>query len=75
MKEAFLPSDIPEPTAAAVANQDTDEPNETNVAHPLETGPIVLQLSYSVGCRTLRLSALGANDRLVIWRFTLEDSE
>ena len=73
MKDSSLPGGILDPTAPAVANQDMDEPDEIDVAKPLETGPIVLRLSYSVGCCTLRLSVLRANDRcLVVWRLALE---
>lgn len=76
MKDASLPGGILDPTAAAVTNQDMDEPDEIDVAQPLETGPIVLRLSYSVGCCTLRLSVLGANGRcLVVWGLALEGFE
>lgn len=76
LKDASLPSGIFDPTAAAVANQDVDEPDDIGVSQPLETGPIVLRLSYSVGCCTLRLSILGANGRcLVVWGFALEGFE
>ena len=40
-----------------------------------KTGPIVLQLSYSVSCCAFHPQILGANNHcLVIWRFTLVDS-
>jgi hypothetical protein len=60
-----LPNDILDPTATAVyTNQNMDEPTVTNVSQALETGPIVLQLSYSVGYCIPRLSSiLGTNGR------------
>lgn len=77
VKGAILPDDLLNPTVTATtANQDVDESDETNVAQPLETGPLVLQLSYSVGYCTLRISILGTHGRCsAVRRFTLEDSE
>jgi len=58
-------NDTLDPAAAAVyMNQDIDGSTKASVSQA-ELGPIVLQLSYSVGHCTLHLSTFGINDRVL----------